>query len=503
MPSNASDSLHRLITSLHRTEKGYVKKYCSRHVLGDGNDYLRLFDAVDAMDEYDERRLKESLCDSPMVKRLPSVKNYLFQQILEAMRAYHAAKSAERQIVELLVDADFLWEKALYDLAYKRVVKAKDLAERHFEYAFWLKIISWEKNYWYLVRGMVQEENGRDVLSSEQERIAAHLLNTIAYESVGNMLQLQLHRLSSSNDPDARKWLDAFPDLEEIKDEAHATSPLARCNFHLMQYGYESLYHDDNEKAYIHARNLIDFIHATPGLATGHPNYLMVAQLAYLTTCVATKRYDEYLAHIDELWGESGATAQTRNISVKKFYRALTVELRYAGVTGNMERLLERLPFILHQLNDLWNSIPAHYQATSTFTIAQLCRPVGKTREADAAMRLFSRVPEDVRVDIHAAVRIQQMQQAVERQDWDYLINAVRTAKRFLKKSGFASRRTDIMLSYFSRVGQAPPKRRKTLVQEALNALSNYPASTDIADIVETAGTEHWLRSQSTTTQSR
>jgi len=133
MPSNASDSLHRLITSLHRTEKGYVKKYCSRHVLGDGNDYLRLFDAVDAMDEYDERRLKESLSDSPMVKRLPSVKNYLFQQILEAMRAYHAAKSAERQIVELLVDADFLWEKALYDLAYKRIVKAKDLAERHFE----------------------------------------------------------------------------------------------------------------------------------------------------------------------------------------------------------------------------------------------------------------------------------------------------------------------------------------------------------------------------------
>ena len=123
MPKRGSDALYKLITSLDRNEKGYVKRYCSRHMIGEEIEYLRLFDALESMDRYSDDVLKEKLAGTDLLRRLSAVKNHLYQQILEAMRAYHASKSTEREIMELFLDADFLWEKALYDQAMKRIAK--------------------------------------------------------------------------------------------------------------------------------------------------------------------------------------------------------------------------------------------------------------------------------------------------------------------------------------------------------------------------------------------
>ena len=57
MSNKASDSLHRLIKSLTKPEKRYFKVFSSRHVIGDQNNYLVLFDAIDRQGEYDEAKL--------------------------------------------------------------------------------------------------------------------------------------------------------------------------------------------------------------------------------------------------------------------------------------------------------------------------------------------------------------------------------------------------------------------------------------------------------------
>lgn len=38
-----------------------MKRYCSRHMIGEEIEYLRLFDALDSMEVYDDDELKQRL----------------------------------------------------------------------------------------------------------------------------------------------------------------------------------------------------------------------------------------------------------------------------------------------------------------------------------------------------------------------------------------------------------------------------------------------------------
>ena len=87
MAKKPSADLFHLIKSLSRNEKGYFKKYVSRHTLKGENNYVRLFDAIDRQKTYDEDKLlrKESY-----IRQLPLLKNYLYQMILESLENFYS-----------------------------------------------------------------------------------------------------------------------------------------------------------------------------------------------------------------------------------------------------------------------------------------------------------------------------------------------------------------------------------------------------------------------------
>lgn len=71
-----STDLFELIKALSGSEKRYLKLYAAS--IGGKKDsaYLRLFDAVNRMTEYDERLLKQQLKNEAFVKQLSVAKNY-------------------------------------------------------------------------------------------------------------------------------------------------------------------------------------------------------------------------------------------------------------------------------------------------------------------------------------------------------------------------------------------------------------------------------------------
>ena len=75
------DHLHRLISSMTKSEKRHFKIYSNRHVKGNENNYVRLFDLVEKQKKYDEEKIKKALHGSTFVKRLDVVKRYLFDLI--------------------------------------------------------------------------------------------------------------------------------------------------------------------------------------------------------------------------------------------------------------------------------------------------------------------------------------------------------------------------------------------------------------------------------------
>lgn len=106
------------------SEKGYFKKYSAKHIIGESNDYILLFDAIDKITSYTD----DVLLAKPIAKRLgcklPGVKNYLYTSILEVLRAYHSGKNQSQRIQEKLFEVRLLAERGLYEQAEKICRKA-------------------------------------------------------------------------------------------------------------------------------------------------------------------------------------------------------------------------------------------------------------------------------------------------------------------------------------------------------------------------------------------
>ena len=138
-----SDSLFRLIRSMSKSEKGYFKKFSSLHVIGKQNNYIRLFDAIDTQQEYNEAAVKKTFKNEVFIKQLTATKNYLYNLILKSMRIYRSAESPEMQLKDVISDAEILFEKELFTDCETRLEKARRLSEENHFIDFLPYILRW------------------------------------------------------------------------------------------------------------------------------------------------------------------------------------------------------------------------------------------------------------------------------------------------------------------------------------------------------------------------
>ncbi len=123
----SSHTLYDLISSMTMSEKRYFKLFSSRHVIGDSNDYIHLFNAIDKQKVYSEDQLRKA----SFVKNLSQEKNYLYRLVLKSLNAYHSGLNTKSKIFEYLKQVEILFHKGLYRQALKIVKKAKKLASEN------------------------------------------------------------------------------------------------------------------------------------------------------------------------------------------------------------------------------------------------------------------------------------------------------------------------------------------------------------------------------------
>ena len=119
--------LFDLVKSMTMSEKRYFKINSLKHVIGESNDYIHLFNAIEKQNKYNENALLK--CD--FVKNLSQEKNYLYRLILKSLNAYHSDLNAKSRVLSLLHQIEVLYHKGLYDQALKLVKKAKKITKEH------------------------------------------------------------------------------------------------------------------------------------------------------------------------------------------------------------------------------------------------------------------------------------------------------------------------------------------------------------------------------------
>ncbi|MGB1242538.1 MAG: hypothetical protein ACPG49_08455 [Chitinophagales bacterium] len=139
-----SSNIFELIKSLTPAEKRYFKVFAKRHVKGDENNYVLLFNAIDKQTDYNEAILLKKIKRGTSVKHFSSEKSYLYKLILKAMNAYDLDKSIEAKIREQIGFITFFQKKRLYQQALKQLDKTKKLAVKYEHYYYLIQILHLE-----------------------------------------------------------------------------------------------------------------------------------------------------------------------------------------------------------------------------------------------------------------------------------------------------------------------------------------------------------------------
>lgn len=139
-----SNELHQLIRNLSMSEKRYFKIFSSRHVIAGENNYIRLFDAIEKQEEYNEQKIKEQFGKETFISHLPSEKHYLYNHVLDSLNAFHKDRTFLTRYCNILMTIEILYHKGLFDQCKKLIRKAKVEAYSIEKFSILKLIVRWE-----------------------------------------------------------------------------------------------------------------------------------------------------------------------------------------------------------------------------------------------------------------------------------------------------------------------------------------------------------------------
>lgn len=140
------DPLHQIIQSLNKAEKRYFRLFSSQFKADSA--ILKLYDALEIMEAYDEEELKRKLD----TKNLTSLKTQLRRLLLKAMRNYREDDNVADRVRCSLSEIEFLTNKNLKAEARKEINKLSKIA------------VDYELNY------AIAELSVRSIMNAEAER---------------------------------------------------------------------------------------------------------------------------------------------------------------------------------------------------------------------------------------------------------------------------------------------------------------------------------------------
>ena len=135
MSNRNIDILHQLIHSLEKSEKRHFKLYITRSSNKEDLKIVQLFDALDKLNDYDEKLLLRRLAtiEKP---QLANLKTHLYKQILSSLRLLKNSDNLDLQLNEQLDYARILYNKGLKHQSLRILERVKEIGWANYKFNF-------------------------------------------------------------------------------------------------------------------------------------------------------------------------------------------------------------------------------------------------------------------------------------------------------------------------------------------------------------------------------
>jgi hypothetical protein len=428
MSKTVSVDLFHLIKSLNKNEKGYIKKTFLMYGNADSN-YIKLFNAIDKQEEYDEKKLLKT---QKYITQLPRLKYYLYDKVLDGLESYYNNKNMDIQLRRMLNHVYILFEKGFYDQCKRHLYKAKPLTIRYEKFTQLLEILEWERTL-ITERQLVSD---LDDIAIQEKEVLSQLQNLICYKAAYDQVsKLYTKIIFIRNENEDQQFKKLMPEKYFGNDEL-PLSRTAKILYYKTVAKYLSAF--DNKEDYLTvARKAV----ATMENDDEYINQNILQYIRVLNNLIVTlsenNQHEEWKKEIDKLkkLPSSYSCADNEKIRSIVFMRAMIREFYHYTYTCDFEKSLSLIQKIESGLNEYDHLISNTHKLMFYYTIAYIYFIHGQLKESLLWVNKIINSPVHYETQaFHTYARLLNMIIRYENEDLELLDYLVRSTKKSLNK---------------------------------------------------------------------
>lgn len=471
------EQLFILIQSLSRNEKRYFKVFCGKEK-GAAN-YIKLFDAIDKQESYDEATIKKKFKGETFTKQLHVTKNYLHKLILKSLRDFHAGISKNAELKDLLRNVEILFNKELYQLSLNELKRAEQIAN-DFKLNYGLaEVYEWKRRL---------EQQARPHSYAEFERLLA-----LQNEALNQLIKTNHYWQLTTN---LTSKLTSRQELESeymyLLDDPDNATTLEETVLHYNSIYFKCITEDNIEEAQATLLKLVELLEQDPKRLRHNMSLYASSVNNLISYLVYTKKHDKALSYINRaknIYAQWKLVSENKTI-LKQVLRTYNIELEIYRDNKTYKANKEYIDSIDQFIAANENKMPSEYKLSTSFQLASIHFVLKNySRSMHWINVILNNKFRGQRNDILIQARLLNLMVHLEQQNMFVLRHFVESAKRFINKLGDIAEYQKILLRFFSKIGQAYPYEYKELYQELYKQLfpenGESPLSQSAIDFID------------------
>lgn len=371
MPNRPTDILYQLIHSLEKSEKRNFKLYIKRSSGNEDLKIIKLFDAIDKMEPYDEAVLLRKLKDVTK-PQLSNLKSHLYKELLASLRLLKSGDSLDLQLNELFDSAHILYKKGLFYQSLRIIDRAKEMAKLNQKYFFLPLLLSLEKR--------IEALNVTDTFPARIDELSeeANEANT-KLDMVTRLsnLSLQMYGFFIANGHARNE-----DEEEKVKKFFRQTLPSGSAQqegfyerlYFYQAYTWYAFIRQDFLLYYRYAQKWVDLFDHKPNMIRVETGHYIRGFHNLLNAHFDLRNYEKLskdLKRFDE-FSLSPRVQNNENFTVQSFVYIAGAKINFYIITGLTKEGLNEVPYIEEKLGEYSIFLDRHRVMVINYKIAML-----------------------------------------------------------------------------------------------------------------------------------
>lgn len=473
MPNRPTDALFQLIKSLKKSEKRNFKLYVKRNSATEDLKIIRLFDALDKMDNYDEELL---LKKNPSLKKiqLSNLNASLYRQILSSLRLIKDEDNIDIQLHEQMDYARILFNKGLYIQSLQVLDKMKKFAHANNQVTYLMQALFFEKKIesLYITRSI---QNRAEQLANEAIVVTEKLalitkLSNLALQLYGWYIR-HGHARTEQDDTEVKKLLDENLPANAIECKS----------FYEKLYLYQSLcwyafIRQDFLSYYRYTQKWVDLFEKEPFMIEVETSLYIKGMHNLMGAHFDLQNYEKMTETLlrFEKFSHSDIVTQNENNLIQTFIYLYTAKLNRHFLEGTFTQGLQLVREIEEKLEEHKLYLDRHRILIFYYKIASLYFGSGDSSRAIDYLNKIINWKVDLRTDLQCYSRLLHLIAHYELRNYSLMEYLIKSVYRFMAKMENLSIVEEEIFAFIKRSFHTSPANIKPELNNLLLKLKEH-----------------------------